>query len=1131
MFSIGDTLLNNPSMNIVYVIKNEDKLIKISQLFSDIYPNINYIKIPAWDCLPYDTASPSARVTGERINSFIRLGSDVKPIQLILITINALLQKNVPFKDFPKSVWQIKEYSKIILFDFTKNIINSGYRRSGTVMDIGEFAIRGGIVDIFTPNYSFPLRIDLFGDEVESIKFFDPLTQISIKPINDVKILPISEILLNEENINLFKINYRNLFGINSLQDELVQLISQGERPIGLEHWATLFHKKLETLFEILDERYSFILDSSFDEYSKMRFDDISDYYKSRDITYQEAKINKNIANCYKPVPVDSIYLNEKLLKKHLINRAVLSISPFKNLNVKNNINGVNVPNFWLNRHINSADILKELINYIQKRIDTDYKIIIACRSEGSRKILAEQLNKYDLYNIDFGSSWSKKVLINNKIVSLFISNLEHGFQLEKIIVISETDIFGKIYSRKNKRKKLEIAMQEAEAFITGDYLVHIEYGVGRYNGLKAVEINNVKHDCLELSYFSEDKLLVPVQNINLLSKFGGKNTEARLDKLGSKTWINKKKKVKEKIKDVAETLVRTASSRKLGKAVKLFCNNDDYQNFVSKFQYYETEDQLETIKQVLKDINSEQPMDRLICGDVGFGKTEVAMRAAYIAAKSNSQVAVIAPTTILARQHYETFKNRFKGEGISIYHLSRLTNEKDKRNIIKDLKEGTIDIVIGTHALLSDKIAFKNLCLFVVDEEQRFGVAQKERLKNITHNAHILTLTATPIPRTLHMALSGIRDLSIIASAPDDRLPVRSFVVPFNDFNVKEGIQREIHRGGQVYCIVPRIKDIKEFYNKIKDLVDKVSISIVHSKLSGKVIEDTMMKFYEGKSNILIATSIVENGLDIPNANTIFIYKADMFGLGQLYQLKGRVGRSDKRAYAYYLLNNNKQISANAEKRLYAIQSLEGLGAGFSLAAHDLDIRGAGNLLGDEQSGQIKEVGINLYQQLLNEAVSDIKNKKHIINEFVPQINLQAPALIPENYLLDISLRLQLYRRLGNIKDYNEFESFAIELIDRFGPIPKELNYLIRVMKIKINCINAGIQRIDSGINGATFEFISEGYIDPEKFITWLHNYKRDLKVRPDQKIGLLYKWESIDERLDIIEDLTSEIVKLVIN
>jgi transcription-repair coupling factor (superfamily II helicase) len=380
-------------------------------------------------------------------------------------------------------------------------------------------------------------------------------------------------------------------------------------------------------------------------------------------------------------------------------------------------------------------------------------------------------------------------------------------------------------------------------------------------------------------------------------------------------------------------------------------------------------------------------------------------------------------------------------------------------------------------------------------------------------------------------MALSGIRDLSIIASAPDDRLPVRSFVVPFNDFNIKEGIQREIHRGGQVYCIVPRIKDIKEFYNKIIDLVDNASISIVNGKMPGKEIEDTMMQFYEGKTNILIATTIIENGLDIPNANTIFIYKADMFGLGQLYQLKGRVGRSDKRAYAYYLLTNNKQMSTNAEKRLYAIQSLEGLGAGFSLAAHDLDIRGAGNLLGDEQSGQIKEVGINLYQQLLNEAVSDIKGETYIANEFVPQINLQAPALIPEDYILDLSLRLQLYRRLGNINDDNEFESFTIELIDRFGLIPKELNYLIRVMKIKRNCIKTGIQRIDSGINGATLEFMNDGHINPEKFITWIHNNKKDIKVRSDKKVGLLYKWSSIDERLDIIEGLTSEIVMLVSN
>ena len=1117
-------------MNIVYVVKSEDKLEKVSQLFSEIYPSLTLVKIPGWDCLPYDNVSPSARITGERIDSFIKISNN-KSIQLIIITINALLQKNVPFNDFPKSVWEIKESTKIILSDFSKSIIDSGYRRSGNVMDIGEFAIRGGIVDIFSPNYENPLRIDLFGDEVESIKLFDALTQISIKPIDNIKILPISEVLLNEKNINLFKINYRKLFGINASQDEFFQLISQGDRPIGLEHWAALFNKNLKSLFDILDEKYSFVLDASFDEFIKMRLDDIHDYYTSRDITFKEAKKNKNIENCYKPVISDSTYLNKELLDKHLGERNIISLSTFKNPILENNINGVTVPNFWLSRHINSSDILKELIDYISKKIANNYKVIIACRTEGSRKILADQLKKFDFYNLDFGSSWSKSNLLNNNILSLFVTNLDHGFEISNTIVVSETDIFGKIYSRKNKRKNIETAIQEAEAFTAGDFLVHSEYGVGRYNGLKAVEINNVKHDCIELSYLSEDKLLVPVQNINLLSKFGGKNSEARLDKLGSKTWSNKKKRVKEKVRDVAETLVRIASARKLGNAVKLFCNNDDYQNFVSKFEYYETEDQLEAIKDVVKDINSEQPMDRLICGDVGFGKTEVAMRAAYIAAKSGAQIAVIAPTTILARQHHETFKKRFKDEEICISHLSRLTSEKEKKQIIEGLNKGSINIIIGTHSLLSDKIIFKNLCLFVVDEEQRFGVAQKERLKNITHNAHILTLTATPIPRTLHMALSGIRDLSIIASAPDDRLPVRSFVVPYNDFNIKEGIQREIHRGGQVYCIVPRIKDIKEFYNKVVDLVENASISIVHGQIPGKEIEDTMMQFYEGKTNILIATTIIENGLDIPNANTIFIYKADMFGLGQLYQLKGRVGRSDKRAYAYYLLSNNKQMSTNAEKRLHAIQSLEGLGAGFNLAAHDLDIRGAGNLLGDEQSGQIKEVGISLYQQLLNEAVSDIKGEAYTNNDFVPQINLQAPALIPETYILDLSLRLQLYRRLGNINNDNDFKSFTIELIDRFGLIPKELNYLIRVMKIKRNCIKTGIQRIDSGINGATLEFINDGQLNPEKFITWIHNNKRDIKVRSDKKVGLLYKWSSIDERLDVIEELTSELTMLLIS
>ncbi len=1131
IFSIGDTILRNKDVSIVYVIKNEDKLYKISQLIKDLYPKINYVIIPAWDCLPYDGLSPSTRISGERINSFLKIIDKSKPVRLVLITVNALIQKNIPLQELPNNTQKLKIDDQVDFSSFVKKLIEAGYRRTANVMDIGEIAVRGGIVDIYSPNYSSPIRIDFFGNEIEEIKFFDPLSQLSKDKIEKIIILPICEVLLNNVSINLFKNNYRKDFGSNSSKDKLFRSISEGIRYPGLEHWANLFYPKLETIFDILGDKYSYIFDSLFDDYSKMRFDDINDYFKTRDITYKAAIKNKNIVDCFKPVNFKEMFIDEDQLNYYISQKKCLKISPFKNIDPKNNLDGKSVPNFWLDKKVKSLDLFEDLINFSQNKIKEGYKIIIACKSNGSRKIFSEHLKRYDIYNIDFGSSWYIEDLKSQDNISLLVANFEKGFEIDNIIILSETDIFGKKYSRINKSKKLEVALEEAESFTVGDYLVHLEYGVGRYKGLKVVVINSVKHDCLELEYLSEDKLLVPVQNINLLSKFSSKNTEAVLDRLGSKTWNNKKRKVKEKIRDVAETLVRVASERKLGRANRLQCDINEYNDFISKFEYYETDDQLDAIKDVVKDINSEQPMDRLVCGDVGFGKTEVAMRAAFIAAKSKFQVLLIAPTTILARQHYETFTRRFKDENISISHLSRLTKYKDKKLITDRLKDGSIDIVIGTHTLLSNKILFKNLSLVIVDEEQRFGVSQKERLKNLTINSHILTLTATPIPRTLHMALSGIKDLSIIASAPQERLAIRSFVTPFDDFSVKEAIQRELNRGGQVYFIVPRIRDIKDLRRKISILVENAFISEVHGRMKPNDIENTMMEFYEGKCNILIATSIIENGLDIPNANTIFIYNADMFGLGQLYQLKGRVGRSDRRAYAYYLLSSSRKMSSNAEKRLYAIQSIDGLGAGFSLAAHDLDIRGAGNLLGDEQSGQIKEVGVSLYQQLLNEAVSDLKGENKNKNIVIPQINLQTPALIPENYILDLSLRLQTYRRLGNLRENSEFDSFTIELIDRFGPIPKELNYLIKIMKIKQNCELVGIQRIDSGINGATMVILNSGDINPDKFISWLHKCKYEIKVRSDQKIVLIYKWESIEERLNIIEEITFEIKNLISN
>ena len=542
--------------------------------------------------------------------------------------------------------------------------------------------------------------------------------------------------------------------------------------------------------------------------------------------------------------------------------------------------------------------------------------------------------------------------------------------------------------------------------------------------------------------------------------------------------------------------------------------------------KFYETQDQIDVINDVIKDLNSEKPMDRLICGDVGFGKTEVAMRAAFIAIKSKTQVAIIAPTTLLARQHYETFLERFKDENVNIVQLSRLISYKEQKKNILDIKLGYADIVIGTHALLSNKIEFKNLALFIVDEEQRFGVNQKEKLKNFISNIHVLTLTATPIPRTLHMSLSGIKELSIIATAPEERIPVRTFVVHNNDFNIKEGINRELNRGGQVFCIVPRIKNLNKIKDKLLSLIGDVSLSIIHGRMSSNEIENTMMSFYAGDIKILLSTTIIENGLDIPNANTIFIFNADMFGLSQLYQLKGRVGRSDKRAYAYYLLDK-KFLSSNAEKRIHAIQSLEGLGAGFSLASHDLDIRGAGNLLGEEQSGQIKEVGLNLYQKLLEEAVNDIKGLNINKHDWTPQINLQASALIPEYYILDLSLRLQLYRRLGNLVTLKDFNNFEHELTNRFGSIPKEIIHLIKVMKIKQNCIIIGISRIDSGINGAVIEFIDKAYLKPKQYIEWLSKNKSYLKMKNDQKLLINIKWKSVQERLDKIELITFQLTE----
>ena len=917
-------------------------------------------------------------------------------------------------------------------------------------------------------------------------------------------------------------------FGAPERDDLLYEAVSEGRRYPGMEHWQPLFHERMDTLFDYLAQS-PVVIEPQGEDAARERFKQILDYYDAR----REALEQRAGGALYKPLPPDRLYLTEDEWDKRINNAALVRLTPFAAPEGSADVIDAGAKqgrNFAPERADTSVNVFSAVVSHIEQLQIARKKVVVALWSEGSRDRMKSMLTDHKLLNLTSVSSWRIVQATPRNQTMLAVVGMESGFETDSVAVITEQDILGdRLVRPRRASRKLDNFISEVTSLTIGDIVVHVEHGIGRFVGLQTIAVGNAPHDCLELRYANETKLYLPVENIELLSRFGSDQANVELDKLGGSGWQARKAKLKNRIREIAGELIQIAAERLLREAPKIPLQPQLYDEFCARFPYEETEDQLSSIHAALDDLASGKPMDRLVCGDVGFGKTEVALRAAFAVAMEGKQVAVIVPTTLLARQHAATFTERFKGFPVNVAQASRLVSTKELNQVKKGLAEGQVDIVVGTHALLGKAIKFKNLGLVVVDEEQHFGVSHKEKLKQLRADVHVLTLSATPIPRTLQLALTGVRDLSIIASAPVDRLAVRTFVAPNDPVMIREALLRERYRGGQAFYVVPRIEDLGEVKAFLDKHVPEMKVAVAHGQMAPTAIEDIISAFYDAKFDILLSTTIVESGLDIPRANTLIVHRADMFGLAQLYQLRGRVGRSKLRAYALFTLPAQAKISVQAERRLKVLQSLETLGAGFQLASHDLDLRGSGNLLGEEQSGHIKEVGFELYQSMLEEAITNLKagGVEPVEDRWSPQITLGMPVLIPEDYVADLSVRLSLYRRLADLETDDEIDGFAAELRDRFGVMPDEVRNLFKIAAIKAYCRRANIEKVDAGPKGVVMSFRDNSFAHPDKLVFYIKQYGNAAKVRPDMKVVFLQEWETSEERLDG----TSEILRQLAN
>ena len=1075
-------------------------------------PEVEVLTLPGWDSLPYDRASPALRVMAERLATLSRLqGKSDKP-QLLVATASAATQRLLtPFR-VRQLTRRIAEGERVEREALVAQLSSLGYQRTDTVAEHGEYAVRGSLIDVFPAGEEQALRLDFFGDEIDSLRRFDPADQRSTDKADAFTLMPASEALLDDASIKRFRSLYREKFGATSTQDPLYQALSEGRRMAGMEHWLPLLEDKLATLFDHLDENDIIVRDTGADKAIESRREAIEDYYNNR-VRAMEAE-----PGSYRPLEPQSLYVLNGDWDAIVSGRAIHRTSPFPEPESKTTIGfGVEPARDFAPERAQQANVYEAVAAQVGKLRKSSHKVVLASYTRGARERLLGLLEDHGLKSHKLVDSW-QEALGSRTQPAMLVLPLEHGFTTPDVAVLTEQDMLGdRLVRRRKKRKAADAFLQELATLSPGDLVVHADHGIGRYEGLTQIPVSKVPHDCVALEYARGDKLYVPVENIELLSRYGSESEGVSLDSLGGEAWQRRKARMKERIREIAGELIKTAALRATRSGV-VAQPDSAFPQFVDRFPYEETDDQEGAIEDVLGDLESGKPMDRLVCGDVGFGKTEVGLRAAFVMAMSGKQVALVCPTTLLARQHYRNFVERLQGFPLNVGRLSRLVPAAEARKTKEGLADGTVDIVIGTHAILAKSVEFKRLGLVIVDEEQHFGVAHKERLKALKADVHVLTLTATPIPRTLQMAMSGLRDLSVIQTPPVDRLAVRTYVTPFDGVVLREALLREHYRGGQSFFVAPRVADLPDLEEWIREQVPEVKFVTAHGQMSPTEVEQRMSAFYDRKYDVLLSTTIVESGLDIPSANTLIVYRSDRFGLAQLYQLRGRVGRSKTRAYAYLTMPANRSITEAAQKRLEVLAELDSLGAGFQLASHDLDIRGAGNLLGDEQSGHIKEVGFELYQSMLEDAIVELKAGGATVRaeEFTPQISVDAPIMIPEEYVPDLDLRMGLYRRLGELEDRPAIDAFAAELIDRFGALPEETANLMRIVEVKLNCRQARIAKLDLGPKGAVVTFADGGFPDVSALLGYIERLKGSAKLRPDSKLAVSRDWPTPEARLN---------------